>query len=329
MPSRWTLRCQGGGQQGNGEPTMGEKRNGPILGAEISTIIRHHSFLPSFLCSFLRSFMHVRFQFLRSSCLILSSCLHHACFYFHHSFFSHCWRVIVHQSFFCQSVFVRHHSSFISHSSSFIHQQSSYTRHRSSFITQYCHRSSFISCHFSLILRHLSFKKFILVIICHLPFFISLDDTDSHRSPFFERLPCFFALPDLEMLASGLCTSRIHEAQGAVSNMFIFVSQNPTFWYILIHFCMVWLVWFIFFSPFGRIFLLAFFFLPRFGVDLVRKVAWWRVELQSPKEMMNGKFPRHCESDQCESIYTLYTYTMYVCMLYIYTCIFFIHNIQF
>ena len=77
-----------GGQRGNGATDHGRKKKWThfleLKFPPSSDII--HSFIPSFL----RSFMHVRFQFLRSSCLILSSCLHHACFYFHHSFFCHC-----------------------------------------------------------------------------------------------------------------------------------------------------------------------------------------------------------------------------------------------
>ena len=170
MPSRWTLRCQGGGatgQRGNGP--WAKKEMDPFFGAEISTIIRHHSFIHSFLPSFLRSFMHVRFQFLRSSCLILSSCLHHACFYFHHSFFCHCWRVIVHQSFFVSqySLDMVHHSLVILHHLSVSSHHSSVIGHHSSLNIVIGHHSSVISCHFSLINRHLSFK--ISSVIIYLP----------------------------------------------------------------------------------------------------------------------------------------------------------------
>lgn len=147
--------------------------------------------------------------------------------------------------------------------------------------------------------------------------------------PFFKPLATFFCTPrpgnagEWTSHGQNPWSPRCGKFQPCLFSYLKTVKPN-----ILIHFCMVF-VWFdSYFSPFWCFFV-GVFFLPRL-VDLVRKVAWWRVELQSPKEMMNGKFPRHCESDPCESIYTLYTYTMYVCYIYIYACIFiYIHNIQF
>lgn len=135
--------------------------------------------------------------------------------------------------------------------------------------------------------------------------------------PFFKPLATFFCTPrpgnagEWTSHGQNPWSPRCGKFQPCLFSYLKTVKPN-----ILIHFCMVF-VWFdSYFSPFWCFFV-GVFFLPRL-VDLVRKVAWWRVELQSPKEMMNGKFPRHCESDPCESIYTLYTYTMYVCYIYIY-----------
>ncbi len=68
----------------------------------------------------------------------------------------------------------------------------------------------------------------------------------------------------------------------------------------------------------------ALFFLGLRFVD-VRKVAWWRVEHQRPKETMNGKFPRHCEVLNVFirkwSMWNVYVY-IYMC-IYIYIHFFF------
>ena len=154
--------------------------------------------------------------------------------------------------------------------------------------------------------------------------------------PFFKPLATFFCTPrpgnagEWTLHEQNPWSPRCGKFQPCLFSYLKTVKPN-----ILIHFCRVF-VWFdSYFFTNWNIFFVGVFFLPRF-VDLVRKVAWWRVELQSPKEMMNGKSPRHCESDPCESIY-IYTYMIYmymdyihmICMyvIYIYTYMY-IHNIH-